>query len=139
MFCVLLSLLTGVMFGIGPAWMNTRRDPHTALKAGGRTIAGSIARRRLGSILMALQLALAMVLLSGAGLMFRSFLAVQKVDLGYQPQRLFLLHLDVPAEQNAEAAQFYQGALARIRAISGVQDAGGFQDRWRSLSAAGLV
>jgi len=124
MFCVLLSLLTGVMFGIGPAWMNTSRDPHTALKAGGRTMAGSMARRRLGNILMALQLALAMVLLSGAGLMLRSFLDVQKVDLGYQPQRLFLLHLDVPAEQNVEAAQFYQGALARIRALSGVQDAG---------------
>jgi predicted permease len=123
-FCVLLSLLTGVMFGIGPAWMNTRRDPHTALKAGSRTMTGSIARRRLGNILMALQIALAMVLVSGAGLMLRSFLDVQKVDLGYQPQRLFLIHLDVPAEQNAEAAQFYQEALARIRAISGVQDAG---------------
>jgi putative ABC transport system permease protein len=73
---------------------------------------------------MALQLALAMVPLSGAGLMLRSFLDVQKVDLGYQPQGLFILHLDVPAEQNVEAAQFYQGALARIRALSGVQDAG---------------
>ena len=70
--------------------MNTRRDPHTALKAGSRTMTGSIARRRLGNILMALQIALAMVLVSGAGLMLRSFLDVQKVDLGYQPQRLFL-------------------------------------------------
>jgi putative ABC transport system permease protein len=123
-FCLLLSLITGVIFGIGPAWSNARRDPHVALKAGGRTIAGSLARRRLGSIFMALQLALAMVLVTGAGLMLRSFLQVQNADLGYQPQRLLFLHLDVPTEQGGEPAEFYQEALSRISAIPGIQSAG---------------
>ena len=123
-FCLLLSLITGVIFGIGPAWSNARRDPHVALKAGGRTIAGSLARRRLGSIFMALQLALAMVLVTGAGLMIRSFLQVQNADLGYQPQRLLFLHLDVPTEQGGEPAEFYQEALSRISAIPGIQRAG---------------
>jgi putative ABC transport system permease protein len=95
-FCVLLSLINGLIFGLGPAWINAHRDPHDALKAGGRTMAGSVTRRRLGSILMALQLSLAMVLVSGARLMLRSFLEVQKVDLGYQPQRLLFSTLTSP-------------------------------------------
>src|ERR1700733_3957703 len=95
-FCALLSLITGVLFGLGPAWFNARRDPHGRLRAGGRTMTSNIARRRLGSALMALQLALAMVLVTGAGLMLRSFLQVQDVDLGYQPQQLLFLHLDAP-------------------------------------------
>jgi putative ABC transport system permease protein len=123
-FCILLSLITGLIFGLGPAWINARRDPNGALKAGGRTTSGSLARRRLGSILMVLQLALAMVLVNGAGLMLRSFLEVQKVNLGYQPQRLLFLHLDVPAGQVGEPAEFYEEALARIRAVPGVQSAG---------------
>ena len=128
-FCILLSLITGLLFGLGPAWINARRDPHGALKAGGRTMAGSVARRRLGSILMALQLALALVLVNGAGLMLRSFLDVQKVDLGYQPQRLLLLHLDVPAGQGGEpeqlkSAELFDEALTRIRAIPGVRGVG---------------
>jgi predicted permease len=123
-FCVLLSLITGLIFGLGPAWINAHRDPHDALKARGRAMAGSVTRRRLGSILMALQLALAMVLVSGAGLMLRSFLEVQKVDLGYQPRRLLFLHLDVPAGQGGEPAELYDEALAHIRAIPGVRSAG---------------
>jgi putative ABC transport system permease protein len=73
---------------------------------------------------MALQLALAMVLVSGARLMLRSFLEVQKVDLGYQPQRLLFLHLDVPAGESGERAELYDEALAHIRAIPGVRGTG---------------
>ncbi len=123
-FCALLSVITGVLFGLGPAWLNARRDLHGALKAGGRTMTGSLARRRLGGALIALQLALAMVLVTGAGLMLRSFMQVQDVDLGYRPQQLLFLHLDAPTGQGGEAAALYDEALARIRAIPGVQGAG---------------
>lgn len=123
-FCALLSVVTGVLFGLGPAWLKARRDPNGALKAGGRTMTGSLARRRLGGILMALQLALAMVLVTGAGLMLRSFLQVQDVDLGYQPQGLLILHLDAPSGAGGELAALYDEALTRIRAIPGVQGAG---------------
>ena len=65
-----------------------------------------------------------MVLITGAGLMLRSFLQVQDVDLGYQPQHLLFLHLDAPAGKAGESAQLYDDALAHIRAIPGVQGAG---------------
>jgi putative ABC transport system permease protein len=123
-FCALLSVITGALFGLGPAWLNAHRDPQGALKAGGRTMAGSLARRRLGSILMVLQLALAMVLVTGAGLMVRSFLRVEDVDLGYQPQQLLFLHLDAPTGQGGQPAQMYDEVLTRIRAIPGVTGAG---------------
>jgi putative ABC transport system permease protein len=123
-FCALLSVITGVLFGLGPAWLNARRDPHGALKAGGRTMTSSLARRRLGAVLMALQLALAMVLVTGAGLMLRSFLQVQDVDLGYQPQGLLFLHLDAPTGEAGEPAALYDEALAHIRSIPGVKGAG---------------
>lgn len=123
-FCALLSVITGVLFGLGPAWLKAGRDPQGALKAGGRTMTGSLARRRLGGALMALQLALAMVLVTGAGLMLRSFLRVQDVNLGYRPQGLLFLHLDVPTAEGGEPAALYDDALTRIRAIPGVQSAG---------------
>ena len=77
----------------------------------------SLARRRLGAALIALQLALAMVLVLGAGLMLRSFVRAQQVDLGYQPRGLLFLHLDAPAG-------LYEQVLARIRAVPGVRSAG---------------
>jgi predicted permease len=123
-FCALLSVITGVLFGLGPAWLTARRDPQGSLRAGGRTMTGSLARRRLGGVLMALQLALAMVLVTGAGLTLRSFLRVQDVDLGYQPQGLLFLHLDAPTREGGGPAALYDEALARIRAIPGVQGAG---------------
>jgi predicted permease len=124
LFCLLLSLLTGLLFGLGPAWINAHRDPHATLKAGGRTVAGNLVRRRLGKTFMVLQLALAMVLVTGAGLMLRSALEVENVNLGYQPHGLLFLHIDVPAGRDEAPAQFYSEVLTRIRAIPGIQDAG---------------
>ncbi len=123
-FCALISIVTGILFGLGPAWLNARRDPHSTLKAGSRTMTRSRARRRAGGALLVLQLALAMVLVAGAGLMLRSFLQVQDVDLGFQPQQLLFLHLDAPAGQSGETAALYDEALTRIRALPGVEDAG---------------
>jgi predicted permease len=123
-FCFLLSLFTGVIFGLGPALINAHRDPQAVLKAGGRTIAGSHFRRRLGNLFMVLQIALALILIIGAGLMLRSFLQIENVNLGYQPQGLLFLHIDAPGEQNKTAADFYGDVLARIRAIPGIRNAG---------------
>lgn len=121
-FCLLVSLLTSLVFGLGPSWINTRRDPHDALKAGGRTMAGSRARRRMGSLFLSLQIALAMVLVAGTGLMIRSLLRVENVDLGYRPRGLLFLHLDAPSGR--EPAQFYDDVLSRLDAIPGVQRSG---------------
>jgi predicted permease len=121
-FCLLVSLSTGLVFGLGPSWINARRDPQAALKAGGRTVAGSLARRRMGSLFMSLQIALAMVLVTGTGLMIRSLIRVESVDLGYQPRGLLFLHLDAPSGR--EPAQFYDDVLERIAAIPGVRGVG---------------
>ncbi len=134
-FCALLSAGTGVLLSLGPAWLSARRDPHDTLKAGSRTIAGSLTRRRLSHLLMALQLALAMVLVTSTGLMLRSFLESQNVDLGFKPQRLLFLHLDAPATADNDtgrpARQFDQ-VLARIRALPGVNDAGAIDEMFSS-------
>ena len=127
-FCLLVSLLTGLVFGLGPSWINTRRDPHDALKAGGRTIAGSRARRRMGRLFLSLQIALAMVLVAGTGLMVRSLIRVENVDLGYQPRDLLFLHLDAPSGR--EPAQFYDDVLSRLNAIPGVQRAGAIDEQF---------
>jgi putative ABC transport system permease protein len=121
-FCLLVSLLSSLIFGLGPSWINARRDPHAALKAGGRTMAGSLARRRMGSVFMSSQVALAMVLVTGTGLMIRSLVRVENVDSGYQPQGLLFLHLDAPSGR--DPANFFDEALERIGAIPGVQGAG---------------
>jgi predicted permease len=121
-FCLLVSLLTSLIFGLGPSWINARRDPHASLKAGGRTVAGSLARRRMGSLFMSLQIALATVLVTGTGLMIRSLMRVEDVDLGYQPHGLLFLHLDAPSGR--DPAKFYDEVLGRIGAIPGVQGAG---------------
>jgi putative ABC transport system permease protein len=72
----------------------------------------------MGSLFMSLQIALAMVLVTGTGLMIRSLIRVENVDLGYQPRGLLLLHLDAPSGR--QPAQFYDDVLGRISAIPGV-------------------
>ncbi|HTW45382.1 MAG TPA: ABC transporter permease [Acidobacteriaceae bacterium] len=121
-FCLLVSLLTGLAFGLGPSWINARRDPHDALKAGGRTMAGSLTRRRMGRLFLSLQIALAMVLVAGTGLMVRSLMRLENVDLGYQPRGLLFLHLDTPSGR--EPAQFYRDVLSRLDVVPGVERAG---------------
>ena len=127
-FCLLVSLLSSLIFGLGPSWINARRDPHAALKAGGRTVAGSLARRRMGSVFMSSQIALAVVLVTGTGLMIRSLMRVQNVDFGYQPQGLLFLHLDAPS--GWDPAKFYDEVLGRIHAIPGVQGAGAIDEQF---------
>jgi predicted permease len=122
LFCLLLSLVTGLIFGLVPAWINVRRDPNSALKAGSRTMTGNRSRRRLGAVLITLQLALATVLVTGAGLMVRSFLRLQTVDLGYQSSGLLFLHLDLPAEIS-NPVDTYNESLTRIRSLPGVKNA----------------
>jgi len=120
-FCLLVSLLTGVAFGLGPSWINTRREPYDALKTGGHTVAGGQTRRRIGRLFLSLQIALAMVLVAGTGLMVRSLIHVENMNLGYQPRGLLFLHLDTPSGRDPE--QFYRDVLGRLNATPGIQRA----------------
>lgn len=125
-FAFVLSLLTGLAFGLFPARQAAKRNPQEALKVGGRD--GS-SRAALGLPLVAAQCALALVLLTGAGLLVRSFLALQAVKPGFDPHRLLTFTIDLPNRdlpnemQGAQARLLAGEAIAAIDHLPGIQSA----------------
>jgi putative ABC transport system permease protein len=123
-FTFAISLLTSALFGLVPALQLSRIDLHEALKEGGRT-AGP--RNRLRSALVVAEVALAMVLLVGGGLMINSLWRLARVNLGYEPAGVLTAKIDPSGpryEEFARVTAFYQDLLERVRAIPGVRDAG---------------
>lgn len=117
--CLGVSLMAGITFGLAPALTADFRNPANALRHSGRSIAGR--RSVLGSALVVAEVALALVLVCGAGLMARSFIELNRVNPGFRPERLLTVRmLLVPAKYgpdlNARAAVVEQ-MLARIRAL----------------------
>ena len=124
---LVVSLLTGLLFGLVPALQASRPDLSEGLREGGR--GGTITRRGqlLRRALVVGQVALVLVLLAGAGLLVRSFIALQRVDLGFRPDGLLTMRLALPMakyqEPDARVA-FYRNLMERIDAIPGVDGAG---------------
>jgi predicted permease len=119
-----LSLLASILFGLLPAWRVVRTDPNESLKEGGRSPSGGIGSRTRG-MLVAAEVALAVVLLAGAGLLIRSFLRVQAVDPGFDPERVLTTKVNLPASApNDRASQFYRQAFERVAALPGVESVG---------------
>ncbi|HUF26126.1 MAG TPA: ABC transporter permease [Gemmatimonadaceae bacterium] len=116
LFTLGISLAAGIMFGMFPAWQLGRAHASEALRTGARTIAG---RQWARNVLVVSQLALAMVLLSGAGLLLRSFALLQGVDPGFTGGRI--LTFDVALRESN--FDFFPETLERIRAIPGVRSA----------------
>lgn len=87
-FALAVSVLTGILFGLAPAWHASRTDVHSLLKEGSR---GAGSRDRMRSMLVVVQVAAALVLLAGAGLLIRSFYAVEHVDAGFDPQHVMTM------------------------------------------------
>jgi putative ABC transport system permease protein len=117
-----LSLLTGIVFGLTPAWQSTKLDLHNALKDGSRNAANS-GRHRLHGLLVVTEIALALVLLVGAGLLIKSTRRLLDVKLGFRPERLLTMQLDLPPSRYAaddQARAFHQQLLPRIAALPGV-------------------
>src|SRR6185369_11141359 len=94
-FTLALSLLTGLLFGLVPAFEATRFDLHDSLKEGGKNIGGSSASHRLRSVFVVTQIALALVLLVGAGLLVRSLNRLQAVDTGFNPNNLLTVRVSL--------------------------------------------
>ena len=121
------ALVTGVLFGLAPAFQASRFDPAESLKEGGRSGDGAV-RQRTRSLLVVTEFALALMLLIGAGLMLRSFTALQAIDPGFQPDHLLTMIISIGGSQDASAAgrapDFYQRTLERVRAVPGVESAG---------------
>jgi putative ABC transport system permease protein len=123
-FTLCVSALTGLLFGLLPALHASRVDLNTALKEGGRAIAGS-SRERMRKFLMVAELSLALVLLIGAGLMMRTVFELTRVDPGFDTDRLltsrFILPENIYNEDRRRA--FYRDCLERVQSLPGVRSA----------------
>ncbi len=124
-FTLALTVLTGLIFGLAPALEATRFDLHDSLKEGGKNVGGG--GHRMRSVFVITQVALALVLLVGAGLFVRSLNRLQSVDPGFNPQNLLTVRVSLPIaryEEEPKRIDFFQQAIARMKAIPGVEAAG---------------
>ncbi len=124
-FAFATSLLCGLLFGLVPVIKYGRPNPATALRAGSRTFSQGRERHRAQRSLVVLQVAMALVLLIGSGLMIRTFQALRHVDPGFtNPQDILTLRLTIPDSQEGKAelvARMHNNIMDRISAIPGVQ------------------
>lgn len=138
-FTFVVSLVSGAVCGLIPALQMSKPDVHSILKDGGRTT-GPPGREALRRILVVSEIAIAVVLLAGAGVLIRSFLQVMKVDPGFRLGHVLALEVDRPQPSPAEQNQFpteqrlaylrqeslkYEALMQRIRVLPGVKAAGG--------------
>jgi putative ABC transport system permease protein len=122
-FTLILSLLVGIGFGLAPALQCSRPPLNETLKEGSHGIAGRRSQRLRGALVVA-EIALALVLLAGGGLLIRSLWRLQQVDPGFNPERLLTMRLALPRAKYPEAgqqAQFIEQMLERVAALPGVK------------------
>jgi len=121
-FTLALSLLTGIVFGLAPAWRTTRVDLTPSMKDSGRT-SSAIHRSWLSRGLVVVQVALSLVLLVGAGLFVRTLLNLQRVDPGFNTQNLLLFEVQpgLSGYKDEKLRQIYEQIGERMEAVPGVQ------------------
>jgi len=127
LFLLGITLLTILIFGLAPAARATAGDLTGGLNQGGRGGGGGVRRSRLRGFLVASEFALAFILLIGAGLMIRSFVALESVDPGFDPHHVLSMVVSVAGSREAEAGRrptFYRQLLERLGAMPGVVSAG---------------
>ncbi len=125
-FTLLAALLTGVFFGLAPAWQAAKLDLHTSLKDGGRT-AAEAGMRRMSNWLVVAEMALALVLLIGAGLLIRSFTQLLQVNPGFNTERVLTMQVLLPQTAYAQPQQrinFFQELETRLKALPEVSGVG---------------
>jgi putative ABC transport system permease protein len=125
LFTVFVSLATGLIFGLAPAWRASRINLSGALNAGGRSGAGD-GRHRTHSILVVAEVALAVALLAGAGLMTQSLLRLQAVDPGFKPQQVAAFDVGLHGDKYSSGAhirQFYRETRERLSRLPDIREA----------------
>ncbi|MDE3136785.1 MAG: ABC transporter permease, partial [Acidobacteriota bacterium] len=125
-FAAAISLGTGILFGLAPAWQASRRSTAEELKEGGRGDGGS-SSNRMRHVLVVAETAFSVVLLIGAGLLLRSFLRVLSVDPGFHADRVLTMRLSLPGEKYdkpEKVVAFYRELLRRIDRLPGVEASG---------------
>src|SRR5262249_55799925 len=129
LFTLGVSLLAGLFFGLAPAWKISKLRPQQALKENSIQ-SGGIELRRTRSLLAVMECALAVALLTGAGLLIRSFFRLQAVNPGFKPEGVLLTRVLPPlsVRSGAQAEAFFQQARERIAGIPGVQSVASTDD-----------
>ncbi len=125
-FTLLVSLATGVIFGLVPAWQASHVDLNSSLKSGSRTGGGGESKGRLRNGLVMAEVALALVLLICAGLLIQSFARLGQVQTGMRTERLLTARVGLPDSaysKNEQTIAFFEQFLTRIRALPGVESA----------------
>jgi putative ABC transport system permease protein len=123
LFSLGVAIATSLMCGLVPALRTARKDLVESLKDSGKGSSGGFKSRRLTSGLVVAEIALSLVLLAGAGLLMRSFVKLQTVDLGLNPEGILSVRLPLPRGQYTTPAakrQFFGQVLARVQALPGV-------------------
>ncbi len=139
-YALALCILAGILVGLTPAITVARRDLGPSGREGGRGIAGGAAALRTRRALVATEFTLAIILLTGAGLLVRSLLSVQNVDLGFRPERVLSVSLAPPASTApAQRTAFYRMVLEQVESIPGVESAGITSELFLSSSAPQVV
>jgi putative ABC transport system permease protein len=122
-FSVATAIATALLFGLAPALATARKNLVEPLKDAGKGVSGGFRRGRLRNALVVGEVALSLILLSGAGLLIRSFLRLQTVDLGFRPDGILFARLPFPRgqyESAEEKQRFFRELLARIHRLPGV-------------------
>jgi putative ABC transport system permease protein len=137
LFAFAVSVLTGILFGMAPAIQGSRANLNAALTESGRGGTAGRAARRLRSALVVAEIALALLVLIGAGLLSRSFARLRRVDPGFQPQGLLTLRVPMGGGRNnaiERRVAFFQQVIDRVAALPGVRGVGAVSE----LPLAGL-
>ena len=125
-FALVVSMLTGIVFGLVPALQASRLDLHEALKEGGRASFGG-ARQRLRGALVVTEIALAVVLLVGAGLMMKSLWRLMQVNIGFDPHNVLTMTVVLPPSKYSDPNRiisYFDQLQTRLSALPGVTGAG---------------
>ena len=123
-FTLVLSLATGIVFGLVPAWQASHVDLNTALKSGTRGAGGAEGKHRVRNALVMTEVALALILLICASLLIQSFARLGKVDTGMRTERLFTARIGLPEAaypKPENIVSFFDRLMPRLRAIPGVE------------------
>jgi len=125
-FTFLISMLSGVIFGLAPALQSSRVNLNEALKEGGRSGSEGFRNRRMRNLLVVAEIAMSLVLLVSAGLMIRSFIKLQNVSPGFNAGNILTMQLSLPRSKYttpAQTAAFYQQLLSKVEALPGAESA----------------
>ncbi len=126
-FALLVSIVSGILFGLIPAWQASNPNLNEKLKESGKSSGGNSRGNRIRCLLVVVQVALAFVLLVGAGLLIKSFSQLQQVNVGFNREHLLTMQISLPPAaypQGPNILNFYDEALRQVSALPGVNSVG---------------